>query len=204
MFKHQANQALAADAGAAAAIVGAMRSHSKVAAVQERAAAALGNLGFKNVTTQRQVAAAGGVEAIVDALARFGDHAGVQEQGFRALRNLAALDDATIAAADEDSAKEAAGGGAGGSGGPGGGAPPAAAAMAGRFGMAAIPAALRAYAAKMRAQHQRGCVPLTQLFQQLDLALGGETSVLSESAALRAKVRSTLAALESRDMRTEF
>jgi hypothetical protein len=118
---------------------------------------------------------------------------------------LAALDDATIAAADEEESRaaNAAAGSAKPQGAPDGPAT-AAAAMAGRFGMAAIPAALRAYAAKLRAQHQRGCVPLTQLFQQLDMALGGEASVLSESAAMRAKVRSTLAALETRDQRAEF
>jgi len=195
VFKNPANQALAADAGGVEAVVAAMKAQPKSAAVAERGAAALGNLGAKNTLNQARVGAAGGIETIVDSLARFQDHAGVQEQGFRALRNLSALDDATITAAEE--AKEQGKAAAAGVG-------AQAAAAAGRFGMSAIPAALRAYVAKLRAEHERGCAPLSHMLKSLDVAFGtADSAVLTEVEALRARVKNAVETIDSAS-RAEF
>jgi hypothetical protein len=204
-FKNPSNQEAAAAAGAVEAVVAAMRAQAHLPAVQERGAAALGNLGFRHVANQARVSEAHGVEAIVDAMSRFSDKAGVQEQGFRALRNLSALDDASLRAAAQGhaqipnaavaAANTAAAVAARGGASAGGAAPQPL-----PKGLSGLPAALRAYLEKLQRQNERACVPLSALLKQLETQLDqtwGETSaVLSEAAALRARVRTTMETLE--------
>jgi hypothetical protein len=64
------------------ALVGTMRSHSALAAVQEWGCSAIANLAVASANVAKALAA-GAVEAVVAALRAHPAHAGVQEKGFR-------------------------------------------------------------------------------------------------------------------------
>jgi hypothetical protein len=73
-----------------------------------------------------------------------------------------------------------------------------------RFGLAALPGALRAYAQRLRTSKDRTCMPLASMLRQLDATFSSRADpMLSETGAvsMRNRVRAALERVEhgSRD-----